>query len=281
MGGIGAETWLMHGSLLGWYWNRKIMPWDSDIDVQITEKSMQHLAEFYNMTVHRFNLPNEGHTRDYLLEINPNWANPSTTDSNNKIDARWLDMTTGLYVDITTLRRDLQAEASGTKGALMCKDKHRYVNEDIFPLRDTMFENVPAKVPFAYADVLTQEYGASSLQNTIYMGHRFDTVTGGCSVSHTTSYIDCKPHTLTMCRSYIMFVQVVLRLQLAPRALFRVGPKAATEAADASPGDPPAWIMSELSENEWGGMCDCDDNGIEHEEKLYARAQALAQVMGE
>lgn len=175
MGGIGAETWLMHGSLLGWYWNRKIMPWDSDIDVQITEKSMQHLAEFYNMTVHRFNLPNEGHTRDYLLEINPNWANPSTTDSNNKIDARWLDMTTGLYVDITTLRRDLQAEASGTKGALMCKDKHRYIDKDIFPLRDTMFENVPAKVPFAYADVLTQEYGASSLQNTIYMGHRFDT----------------------------------------------------------------------------------------------------------
>ena len=151
------------------------MPSDYDIDVQITEKSMQHLAEFYNMTVYRFEFPNEGDTREYLLEINPNWVNPSTADSDNKIDGRWLDMSTGLYVDITTLRRDLQAEASGTKGVLVCKDKHRYSNEDIFPLRDTMFENVPAKVPFAYSDVLTQEYGALSLQNTIYMGHRFDT----------------------------------------------------------------------------------------------------------
>ena len=84
-------------------------------------------------------------------------------------------MTTGLYVDITTLRRDLQAEASGTEGVLVCEDKHRYSSEDIYPLRDTMFENAPAKVPFAYAAVLTQEYGASSLQNTIYMGHLFDT----------------------------------------------------------------------------------------------------------
>ena len=72
MNDIGAETWLMHGSLLGWYWNRKIMPWDSDIDVQITEKSMQHLANFYNMTVYRFTLPYSGGSRDYLLEINPN-----------------------------------------------------------------------------------------------------------------------------------------------------------------------------------------------------------------
>lgn len=174
MNDIGAETWLMHGSLLGWYWNRKIMPWDSDIDVQITEKSMQHLANFYNMTVYRFTLPYTGESRDYLLEINPNWANPSNSDSNNKIDARWLDMTSGLYVDITTVHRDTQAESSGIEGALMCKDKHRYLEKDIFPLRNTTFENMPAKVPSAYTKVLVEEYGASSLKDTIYKDHRFD-----------------------------------------------------------------------------------------------------------
>lgn len=175
MNEIGAETWLMHGSLLGWYWNRKIMPWDTDIDVQITERSMQHLADHYNMTFYHFSLPGSSSSRDYLLEINPNWADPSTTDVNNKIDGRWLDIASGLYVDITTLRRDEQAVARGAEGALMCKDGHRYKHKDIFPLRETTFEGMPAKVPFAYANVLGEEYGVSSLSKNIYKHHRFDT----------------------------------------------------------------------------------------------------------
>jgi hypothetical protein len=171
---IGVETWLMHGSLLGWFWNRKIMPWDTDVDVQITERSMQHLADYYNMSVHHYNLPGSSMGHDYLLEINPNWADPSSTDVDNKIDGRWVDMMSGLYVDMTTLRWAKQAEAGGRESAMMCKDGHRYEHKDIFPLRDTAFEGVPAKVPFAYANVLAEEYGASSLTNTIYKQHRYD-----------------------------------------------------------------------------------------------------------
>lgn len=171
---IGAETWLMHGSLLGWYWNRKIMPWDSDIDVQMSEKSMQHLADYYNMTVHRVHLPGLKEDRDYLLEINPNWVDSSIDDVNNKIDARWLDMTTGLYVDITTLRWDEEAESRGIRGAVMCKDRHRYMHKDIFPLRDSTFEGTPVNVPFAYANVLAEEYGEKSLSDPVHENHRFD-----------------------------------------------------------------------------------------------------------
>ena len=36
MNNIGIETWLMHGSLLGWHWNRKVLPWDHDLDVQVS-----------------------------------------------------------------------------------------------------------------------------------------------------------------------------------------------------------------------------------------------------
>ncbi|RAL68203.1 hypothetical protein DID88_008908 [Monilinia fructigena] len=43
---IGVETWLMHGTLLGWWWNRKILPWDSDSDVQVSEDSMPLLSSF-------------------------------------------------------------------------------------------------------------------------------------------------------------------------------------------------------------------------------------------
>lgn len=33
MNDIGVETFLVHGTLLGWWWNRRIMPWDDDVDV--------------------------------------------------------------------------------------------------------------------------------------------------------------------------------------------------------------------------------------------------------
>ncbi|KAM0714532.1 hypothetical protein Q7P37_009828 [Cladosporium fusiforme] len=174
MADIGVETWLMHGSLLGWYWNRKIMPWDSDLDVQMSEKSMQHLADYYNMTIHHFQLPGLHDSRDYMLEVNPHWVNASTDDVENKIDARWLDMTTGLYVDITVLRWDREGQLRGKQGAVMCKDKHQYTHKDIFPLRYSVFEGMPASIPFAFANVLVEEYGAMSLSNPMHANHRFD-----------------------------------------------------------------------------------------------------------
>lgn len=135
MNDIGVETWIMHGTLMGWFWNRKIMPWDSDLDVMMTEQSIAHLAGYYNMTVHHFNLPLVEHGRDYLLEINPHWTNGSTTDSLNVIDARWVDMDTGLFIDITTLRPNRTAQEQGHEGYMMVKDRHHYNFSDIFPLR--------------------------------------------------------------------------------------------------------------------------------------------------
>ncbi|KAF2119756.1 LicD family-domain-containing protein [Lophiotrema nucula] len=188
---IGAETWIMHGSLLGWYWNRRIMPWDSDVDVQVSERSIQFLADYYNMTVHTFNVPSfseEGNgevdgngeregeleSRNYMLEINPHWTNPSVEDTLNVIDARWIDLSTGLFIDITTLRRERTAEKEGLQGTMMCKDKHHYKADDVFPLRDSVFEGMPVKVPYAYGSLLEEEYGIDCLTNTLYEGHRFD-----------------------------------------------------------------------------------------------------------
>jgi hypothetical protein len=33
---------------------------------------------------------------------------------------------------------------------------------------------MPAKVPFAYANVLAEEYGAPSMSNTVYQKYHFD-----------------------------------------------------------------------------------------------------------
>ena len=174
MNDIGAQTWIMHGSLLGWWWNRRILPWDSDIDVQMSESSIRYLADYYNMTVHHYKFKDAPGGRDYLLEVNPNYKNDSTLDHLNMIDARWIDMDSGLFIDITTLRPNRTAEALGKHGLMMCKDKHWFWEKSIYPLRDTVFENIPVKVPHAYTELLEEEYGPASLTKTAYEGHTFD-----------------------------------------------------------------------------------------------------------
>lgn len=175
---IRAQTWIMHGSLLGWWWNRHIMPWDSDIDVQVSETSIEYLANYYNMTVHHFNIPGpigseEQAGRNYLLEVNPHYKDGSMSDILNVIDARWIDMSTGLFIDITALRYVHAAEDEGQKGWMMCKDRHTYLEKDIFPLRDSIFEDVPVKIPYAYAALLEEEYGKKALTKTEFEGHVF------------------------------------------------------------------------------------------------------------
>ncbi|KAH9838181.1 putative mannosylphosphorylation protein [Teratosphaeria destructans] len=170
---IGAETFIMHGTLLGWWWNRKSLPWDSDIDVMVSEKSMRYLADHYNMTVHRYRLPGIDAARDYMFEMNSHCLNDSI-DKVNMIDARWIDTDTGLYIDITTLRRNHTAEALGDLGAMMVKDGHHYHHDEIFPLRESTFEGVPVKIPYAYAQILIEDYEEQALSGLVWANHRFD-----------------------------------------------------------------------------------------------------------
>ncbi|MCJ1271697.1 hypothetical protein MMC22_011602 [Lobaria immixta] len=163
MSDLGAETWIMHGTLMGWWWNRKILPWDSDVDVQVSAYTIHFLASYYNMTIHRFK------GRSYMLEINPGYVNGSAADWLNMIDGRYIDMDKGLFIDMTTVRRK-----EGSTGKLTCKDKHDYEEADIFPLRDSVFENKPVKIPYNYAWLLEEEYGKASLTKTAFQGHVFN-----------------------------------------------------------------------------------------------------------
>jgi phosphorylcholine metabolism protein LicD len=175
---LGVETWIAHGSLLGWWWNKKvfhilftcgterkltltkILPWDSDIDVQVSAPSMHFLASYYNMTVFHYSTPRIP-SRDYLLEINPHYSNGSRTDKLNVIDARWVDTESGLFIDITTVHPVEKRE-----GWLECKDGHTFKDDDIFPLRTSTYEGVTAKVPNKFEEVLVAEYGRKSLTQT-------------------------------------------------------------------------------------------------------------------
>jgi hypothetical protein len=206
---IGVRTWLMHGCLLGWWWNGKIMPWDTDIDVMVDEHGIRELGGWWNMTVHQFDAPDLGlkdaslqprgqdtynklledvstHGKKYLLEINPHYSNTSTTDRLNVIDARWIDVATGLFIDITTIH--VQPITNPTAASLFhhaseagelelyTKDQHAYSSTQIFPLRTSTFENVEVKVPFGYEEVLLDEYGTRAVTHKVWKGWVFDGV---------------------------------------------------------------------------------------------------------
>ena len=146
MSDLGVETWVVHGTLLGWWWNQKvchhllirgyskcscsggqILPWDSDLDLQVREETIYYLARHYNMTEYQFSLPGRSSDNKYLLEINPHYKTRGTEDKLNVIDARWIDTQTGLFIDISTVRKNWTAIEEGVEGALMCKDKHHYL----------------------------------------------------------------------------------------------------------------------------------------------------------
>lgn len=78
------------------------------------------------MTEHHFDLPDVAGGRSYLLEINPQYAVRSKADKSNVIDGRWIDTSSGLFIDITAVRADDQRRAKGSPGALMCKDRHNF-----------------------------------------------------------------------------------------------------------------------------------------------------------
>ena len=79
------------------------------------------------MTEHHFNVPGVDGGRTYVLEVNPNYVIRSTADKSNVIDARWIDMNTGLFIDITALRQDDgKRRVNHVAGAMMCKDGHVY-----------------------------------------------------------------------------------------------------------------------------------------------------------
>lgn len=123
---LNVQTWLAHGTLLGWYWNRKLLPWDTDIDVQMSGTDLVALAAKHNFTEFEYPLPRTASTRTYLLDINPHHSITSLKDVANKIDARWIDQTNGKYVDITAMHHDERDAATGQVTSMFCKDGHRY-----------------------------------------------------------------------------------------------------------------------------------------------------------
>jgi len=170
----GIETWIAHGTLLGWWWNARLLPWDWDIDVQVSADTLTMMGNKYNMTTHQYKSEDGTVEREYLLDVNPWIWQRVRGDGMNIIDARWIDVRNGLFIDITGIA---ETEPDKNPGVLHCKNYHRYHYEDIWPLRETQFEGVHALIPYNFDEILIKEYNAKALVVTEYEGHRWNTHT--------------------------------------------------------------------------------------------------------
>jgi hypothetical protein len=168
---LNIETWLAHGTLLGWWWNGRIMPWDYDLDVQVSTTTLQYLGKNFNRTRHEYTYVDQATgqelKKEYLLDINPHHSDIGRGDGQNVIDARWIDVSNGMFIDITGLA---EREATRNPGVWSCKNFHRYKTTELYPMRQTEFEGVIATIPYSFDRILTAEYGTKSLVGTEWEG---------------------------------------------------------------------------------------------------------------
>lgn len=97
----GLHSWIGHGNLLAYSFNGLNFPWDDDIDVQMPFKDFAMFAEKFNGTL-VVEDPEEGYGR-YYVDVTSSLTHRLKGNNNNHIDARFVDIDTGLFIDITAL----------------------------------------------------------------------------------------------------------------------------------------------------------------------------------
>lgn len=157
----GIITWLAHGTLLGWYWNGQSLPWDFDGDVQMPIREFDRFARLYNQSL----VIDESSGGRYYVDVGPAYVERLRGNGKNVIDARFIDVDSGMYIDITALAYAEQQHK------FHCKNWHRYELETVSPLRKTLFEGMEAYVPRDFESMLNQEYKKEPLTNTRFKGH--------------------------------------------------------------------------------------------------------------
>lgn len=136
---------IMHGSLIGLYFNNDILPWDDDIDIILTGICIYKLNNYEDL--------------NFIIEINPNYKNRSKKDKNNIIDARVINKNFGVFIDITFF---YDYYSNGIR-KLTSKDKHIYNYNDIYPLKESTLAGVDVYIPSNVEKCLIQEYGKNVL----------------------------------------------------------------------------------------------------------------------
>lgn len=164
-----VASWINSGSLLGWAFNGVNMPWDTDTDIQLPIAQLDRLSRKYNNTIITEN-PRDGNAV-YLFEVSPTYIRQG--NGRNFIDARFIDINTGVYLDISALSHtndqppsDIyksNSDISRLKAmAVHCKHWNWLLLDELLPLRHTHFEGSSIYVPRNVSAILLRQYGSES-----------------------------------------------------------------------------------------------------------------------
>lgn len=182
----GIISWLMHGPLLSWYWNGLMFPFDLDIDIQMPMTDLIRLAKDYNQTL-VVEDPMEGYGK-FLIDVGTFIHNRDISTRSNHIDARFVDVDSGIYIDITALANskanppgeykdkalvDIEKPKDDDKAEIYNdRRKHFYKLHELSPLRYSMIEGVPVFIPSTITNRLIFEY-PKGLSSKEYKGWYF------------------------------------------------------------------------------------------------------------
>lgn len=100
------------------------MTWDYSSNVQIPESDLHFLAAYHNGTIHFHRLKGMQKGKKYLLEISPDYMNREQGSARDAVDGRWIDLGTGLYMNLTAVRYNPD-HASG-EGMLYTKNGQEF-----------------------------------------------------------------------------------------------------------------------------------------------------------
>ncbi|KAL7663614.1 Protein MNN4 [[Candida] zeylanoides] len=177
------HTWVAHGSLLSWYWNGLLFPWDNDIDVQMPIADLHRLARRFNQSVVVDLGGSPVRYGRYFLDCGTYISRRDRGNGLNNIDARFIDIDTGAYIDVTALALSesqaparyhvdgnfaLQTERNRAGQIYNCRNYHFSSLAEVSPLRRTAIEGVEAYVVNDYEAVLRAEYSDMAITKKRY-----------------------------------------------------------------------------------------------------------------
>jgi hypothetical protein len=202
----GITTWIAHGSLLSWYWNGIAFPWDSDIDVQMPIADLNKLARDFNQSLVVESAGSVDYSFDgmgrYFVDVGSSITYRTKGNGQNNIDARFIDVDSGLYIDITGLALTNQnapdrynymfkgapkqvtdvINAAGKtdhkmKNALLraynCRNNHFATLDELSPLSLSVVENQLSYIPNNFIVTLNYEYNNKALGEKYFQSHVF------------------------------------------------------------------------------------------------------------
>lgn len=194
---VGIRTWIAHGSLLLWYWNGMLFPWDEDIDVQMPVRDLYQLCRHYNQLMIIENVGDNQRQFDgfgrYFVDCGLTITHRGHENGKNNIDARFIDVDTGIYIDITGLAvtgevqphrydemlspKDAQTSPMERNSKLHfynCRNRHFVQLHEVLPLVPVIIENQVGYVPHDIISPLVAEYGLDSIMNRKFKKYEFN-----------------------------------------------------------------------------------------------------------